>query len=75
MTNLEAQMSTKFEVQMSIPFTGKRAQMSIFRLNVIFLKRLNKCVYCHEVETIKHLFFECTFNSQLLLLIKNGIFA
>jgi hypothetical protein len=30
--NLEAQMSTKFEAQMSIPFTGKKAQMSIARL-------------------------------------------
>ena len=29
--NLEAQMSTKFEVQMSVPFTGKKAQMSIAR--------------------------------------------
>jgi hypothetical protein len=36
--NLEAQMSTKFEAQMSIPFTGKKAQMSIARLNHIVKK-------------------------------------
>ena len=40
-------------------------------LNIIFLKR----VFCKEVETLRHLFFECTFNSQLLLVITNWISA
>jgi hypothetical protein len=51
----------------------------ILPVNILMLKynisKTYKCVYCHEVETLRHLFFECTFNSQLLLLIKNWIFA
>jgi hypothetical protein len=44
----------------------------MFKYNI---SKTYKCVYCHDVETLRHLFFECTFNSQLLLLIKNWIFA
>jgi hypothetical protein len=51
----------------------------ILPVNILMFKynisKTYKCVYCHEVETLRHLFFECTFNSQLLLLIKNWIFA
>ena len=51
----------------------------ILPVNILMFKynvsKSYKCVYCHEVETLRHLFFECTFNSQLLLLIKNWIFA
>jgi hypothetical protein len=38
------------------------------------ISKTHKCVFCKEVETLRHLFFECTFNSQLLSLIKNWIF-
>ena len=31
------------------------------------------CAFCKEVETLRHLIFGCTFNSQLL--IKNWIFV
>ena len=44
----------------------------MFKYNI---SKTYKCVYCSEVETLRHLFFECTFNSQLLSLIKNWIFA
>ena len=51
----------------------------ILPVNILMFKynisKTYKCVYCHEVETLRHLFFECTFNSQLLLLIKDWIFA
>ena len=51
----------------------------ILPVNILMFKynisKTYKCVYCNEVETLRHLFFECTFNSQLLLLIKNWIFA
>jgi hypothetical protein len=39
-----------------------------FKYNI---SKTYKCVFCNEVETLRNLFFECTFNSQLLLLIKN----
>ena len=35
------------------------------------ISKTHKCVFCKEVD----LFFECMFNSQHLLLIKNWIFA
>jgi hypothetical protein len=44
----------------------------MFKYNI---SKTYKCVYCNEVETLRHLFFECTFNSQLLLLIENWIFT
>ena len=51
----------------------------ILPVNILMFKynisKTYKCVYCHEVETLRHLFYERTFNSQLLLLIKNWIFA
>jgi hypothetical protein len=51
----------------------------ILPVNILMFKynisKTYKCVYCNEVETLRHLFFEYTFNSQLLLLIKNLIFA
>ena len=51
----------------------------ILPVNILMFKynisKTYKCVYCNEVETLKHLFFEYTFNSQLLLLFKNLIFA
>jgi hypothetical protein len=51
----------------------------ILPFHILMLKynisKTYKCVFCKEVETLKHLFFGCTFNSQLLLLIKNWIFA
>ena len=51
----------------------------ILPVNILMFKynisKTYKCVYCNEVETLKHLFFEYTFNSQLLLLIKNLISA
>jgi hypothetical protein len=42
----------------------------MFKYNI---SKTYKCVYCNEVETLRYLFFECTFSSQLLLLIKNWI--
>ena len=39
------------------------------------ISKTQKCVVSKEAETLRHLFFECTFNSQLLLLITNWIFA
>ena len=42
----------------------------MFKYNI---SKTYKCVFCNEVETLRHLLFECTFNSQLLLLIKNWI--
>ena len=39
------------------------------------ISKTHKCVVCKEAEALRHLFFECTFNSQLLLLINNWIFA
>ena len=39
------------------------------------ISKTHKCVVSKEAETLRHLFFECTFNSQLLLLITNWIFA
>ena len=39
------------------------------------ISKTYKCVFCNEVETLRDLFFQCTFNSQLLLLIKHLIFA
>ena len=51
----------------------------ILPVNILMFKynisKTYKCVYCNEVETLRHLFFECTFNSQLLLLIENWIFT
>ena len=51
----------------------------ILPVNILMFKynisKTYKWVFCNEVETLRHLFFECTFNSQLLLLIKNWIFA
>ena len=44
----------------------------MFKYNI---SKSYKCVHCNEVETLRHLFFECTFNSNLLVLIKNWIFA
>ena len=42
----------------------------ILPVNILMFKynisKTYKCVCCHEVETLRHLFFECTFNSQLL---------
>jgi hypothetical protein len=50
----------------------------ILPVHILMLKynisKTHKCVFCKEVETLRHLFFGCTFNSQLLL-IKNWIFA
>jgi hypothetical protein len=44
----------------------------ILPVNILMFKyiisKTYKCVYCNEVETLRHLFFECTFNSQLLYL-------
>ena len=39
------------------------------------ISKTHTCVFCKEVETLRHLFFGCTFNSQLLFLIKKWIFA
>jgi hypothetical protein len=39
------------------------------------ISKTYKCVFGKEVETLGILFFECTFSSQLFLLIKNWIFA
>ena len=36
-----------------------------------YISKTYKWVFCNEVETLRYLFFEYTFNSQLLLLIKN----
>ena len=51
----------------------------ILPVNILMFKynisKTYKCAYCNEVETLRDLFFSCTFNSQLLLLIKNWIFA
>ena len=51
----------------------------ILPVNILMYKfnisKTYKCVYCNEVETLRHLFFECTFNLQLLSLITNWIFA
>ena len=44
----------------------------MFKYNI---SKTYKCVYCNKVETLRHLFFECTYNSKLLLLINNWIFA
>ena len=44
----------------------------MFKYNI---SKTYKCVFCNEVEILRHLFFECIFNSQLLLLIKNLIFS
>ena len=42
----------------------------ILPVNILMFKynisKTYKCVYCNEVETLRHLFFEYTFNSQLL---------
>ena len=44
----------------------------MFKYNIC---KMYLCVFCYEVETLRHLFFECAFNSQLLWLIKNLIFG
>ena len=46
--------------------------MLMYKFNI---SKTYKCVFCTEVETLRHLFFECSFNLQLLSLIKNWIFA
>ena len=51
----------------------------ILPVNILMFKynisKTYKCVFCKEVETLRHLFFECTFNSQLLLLLKKWVSA
>ena len=44
----------------------------MFKYNI---SKTYKCVFCKEVETLRHLFFECTFNSQLVLLLKKWVSA
>jgi hypothetical protein len=48
----------------------------ILPVNILMFKynisKTYKCVFCKEVETLRHLFFECTFNSQLYYYLKNG---
>ena len=38
----------------------------ILPINILMFKynisKTYKCGYCHEVETLRHLFFECTYN-------------
>jgi hypothetical protein len=49
----------------------------ILAINILMLKynipNTYTCAFCKEVETLRHLFFGCTFNSQLL--IKKWIFV
>ena len=52
---LEVQMSTKFEVQMSIPFTGKKVQMPIAHMKGIhkFLQTSQSCLMRPLQGTLK----------------------
>ena len=52
---LEVQMSTKFEVQMFIPFTGKKVQMSIAHMKGIhkFLQTSQSCLMRPLQGTLK----------------------
>jgi hypothetical protein len=35
----------------------------------------NKCTFCNQVETLRHLFMECKFVNQLMILVKNWLFS
>ena len=44
----------------------------MFRYNIY---KSSKCIFCDNVETLKHLFFECTVVGPLFVLLKNWILA